>query len=70
MSRAAKVSDYCVVDGQTHLATLQGRRDPAALVMRALLLAQRRLYLTGLPGRIWHLLGIHRFEKNPNLCNS
>jgi len=62
ISRTPRLSDYCVLGKDAHLAH-------APAIARLLLRLQGEQYLTGLGGLFWRLFGITRHNKNPNICN-
>ena len=67
MPTEIELSDHCIID---HFAAL--RHMGPVTVPRAIrwwLLLDRKMYFTGLRGRIWRFLGVDRAVKNPNICN-
>lgn len=61
-----ELSDHCLID---HREAFSLGVPKPSLTRRAFLLADRKIYFTGLRGRLWRLLGIDRALKNPNICN-
>ena len=66
-----ELSDHCLVEHRQALGTglVEYPFTPQAISRRLMLYVDRKAHFVGLRGGIWHLLGVDRSDKNPNLCN-
>jgi hypothetical protein len=69
--REIELSDYCVADHSEAYRTriIEHKRTPLEILRRLMLLADQKSHFVGIRGKVWQLLGIHRSDRNPNLCN-
>ena len=71
MSADFRLSDHCIVDHRewARQGGSMPETTPLMLLRFSWLFLDRKMHFTGLRGGIWHLLGVDRSDKNPNLCN-
>lgn len=68
MSQELRLSSYCLADHRKLKVTPLKVLGRMALAF-PMYLIDLRTHFTGIRGALWHLFGVTRSERNPNVCN-